>query len=147
MDSYRLKAVNDESEMPKVYSILKELRPKLSYSDFLSLYEKAHLSNGYEFVVIENENQIVAIMGYRIIFDFVHGKHLYIDDLVTTKSERSRGLGAKLLSYAEDLARQLNCRGLRLCTGVENTQGQRFYEHNGWQARAFAYKKIVEKTN
>lgn len=147
MDNYKIKALTEESEMPKVFSILKELRPKLSYPDFLFLYKKAHLSNGYELVFIENENEILALMGYRIIFDFVHGKHLYIDDLVTSEYQRSKGLGAKLLSYAEVVARQLNCKGLRLCTGVENKHGQRFYESNGWQARAIAYKKIVETTN
>jgi len=36
-------------------------------------------------------------MGYRLLHDFVHGRHLYIDDLVVTSRLRSSGLGAELL--------------------------------------------------
>ncbi len=83
-------------------------------------------------------------MGYRILFDFVHDKHLYIDDLVVASSLRSQGFGKQLLDFAEVEARRLGCRGLRLCTGVENEGGKRFYERSGWAPRALAYKKKLE---
>ncbi len=108
------------------------------------LFVKAHAADGYEIVAIERKRQIVAIMGYRILYDFAHGKHLYIDDLVSTEGQRSKGLGAHLLNYAEDLAKQLNCKGLRLCTGIKNEMGKKFYERNGWSLRAVAYKKKLE---
>jgi GNAT superfamily N-acetyltransferase len=58
-----------------------------------------------------------------------------------TASHRSQGLGAELLARAEKIARDLDCRGLRLCTGVENERGKAFYEREGWTARALAFKK------
>lgn len=99
------------------------------------------MCDGYEIIAIEAENEILAVMGYRILHDYVHGKHLYIDDLVSTKSYRSEGLGAKLLVYAEELAKELGCKVLRLCTGIDNELGKKFYERNGWSLRAVAYKK------
>jgi hypothetical protein len=44
-----------------------------------------------------------------------------------------------------DLAKELDCKGLRLCTGIENEQGKKFYERNGWSLRAVAYKKKLVK--
>jgi hypothetical protein len=44
---------------------------------------------------------LIAIMGYRILNDFVREKHLYIDGLVTTAKCRSSGMGATLLGFAE----------------------------------------------
>jgi GNAT superfamily N-acetyltransferase len=91
------------------------------------------------------DGKVIAVMGYRILFDFVHGKHLYIDDLVTTEACRSKGYGAQLLSFAERKAQRQGCQGLRLCTGVENENGKRFYERHGWNPRTLAYKKRVER--
>lgn len=141
MDHYQLTKVKDQNDLERFYPVMKELRKDLSFSDYLSIYENAHASDNYEIVAIEDKKQVLAVMGYRILHDYVHGKHLYIDDLVSTESQRSKGLGAKLLHYAEELARELGCKGLRLCTGIENELGKKFYERHGWNLRAVAYKK------
>ncbi len=80
-------------------------------------------------------------MGFRTLFDFVHGKHLYVDDLVTAEKHRSKGIGATLLQWAETEATNTGCRGLRLCTGIQNDTAKRFYEREGWHLRAVAFKK------
>ncbi len=133
--------VKNRSELEKCFPVMKELRPHLTFADFISIYEDAHRNDGYEIVAIEDDNNILAIMGYRILSDYVRGKHVYIDDLVSSESVRSKGLGAELLRYAEGVARDLNLKTLRLCTGIENDRGVSFYERNGWIKRAFAYTK------
>lgn len=136
--------VKNRQDLERIYPVMKELRKDLSYEDFLTIYDQAHEADGYEIVALEQGGQILAAMGYRILFDYVHYKHLYIDDLVSSEKYRSQGLGAKLLEYAEELAKQLECRGLRLCTGVDNDRGKKFYEKNNWQLRAIAFKKKIK---
>lgn len=80
-------------------------------------------------------------MGYRVLCDFVHGRHLYIDDLVTDENIRSKGYGATLLKEAEKIAQENGCTNLRLCTGIDNDRGKTFYEKNNWNLRAVVYKK------
>ncbi|MDZ4663078.1 MAG: GNAT family N-acetyltransferase [Pseudomonadota bacterium] len=134
------------SDLERCFPIIKELRPHLNINDYFSIYEQSHKSDGYEIIATEVDGKVLAVMGYRILFDYVRGKHMYVDDLVSTENSRSRGLGAELLNYAESMAKELNCSGLRLCTGIENEGGIKFYEKNGWTKRAFAYsKKIGEK--
>lgn len=135
-----LKALNREAVL-RCYPVLRELRTTLSEEAYLRIYEDAHTLNGYELLYVEEAGEVIAIMGYRILHDFVHGKHLYIDDLGVRSTHRSRGLGAKLLAHAEHLAREQGCRGLRLCTGVENLGAKKFYEREGWSPRAWAFKK------
>jgi GNAT superfamily N-acetyltransferase len=134
-----------DNELARGFTVMQELRPHLSLTDYLDIYRHAHASDGYEIIAVEiqdhNDVQIVALMGYRILWDFVRGKHLYVDDLITTESVRSRGLGAELLSIAEQEAKRHGCASLRLCTGIENEGGVRFYERNGWRKRSFAYVK------
>jgi hypothetical protein len=35
------------------------------------------------------------------------------------------------------------CPRLRLCTGIQNEKGKAFYERNGWNLRAVAYKTQI----
>ncbi len=82
-------------------------------------------------------------MGLRYLHNYVHKYHLYIDDLVVKKDIRSQGGGAILLEFAEDLAKAKSCTGLRLCTGIDNKEGIRFYERENRSARTLAYKKKI----
>ncbi len=130
-----------KSDLEKCYPIMKELRPHLSLAEYFEIYQQAHSRDDYEIVALEQEGKILAVMGYRVLSDFVRGKHLYIDDLVSSEKFRSKGLGAELLLYAEAIAPSLGCKVLRLCAGLENERGMTFYEKNGWTKRAYAYRK------
>ena len=88
--------LTDASELERAFPVLKELRPHLDFSDFKEIYEQARGSDGYRLVAIEKDEKFVALMGFRFLSDFVRGRHLYIDDLVSTESMRSKGYGADL---------------------------------------------------
>jgi ribosomal protein S18 acetylase RimI-like enzyme len=137
----RIFTAQSKADLERCFPVMKELRPHLSIEEFFSIYDQAHFADGYEIVAIEEQGQIMAVMGYRFLSDFVRGKHVYIDDLVATESARSLGMGAELLKFAEKIAAETQCKALRLCTGVENERGVRFYERNGWTKRAYAFAK------
>lgn len=132
--------VSNSQELELIFPVIRELRPHLDYAEFRKRLEGAQ-KGGYRLIGVPSENGFQAAMGYRIIEDFVHGRHLYVDDLIVTEEARSTGLGAQLLQLAEQLAREEKCEGLRLCTGIENERGKKFYEREGWTLRAVAYKK------
>jgi ribosomal protein S18 acetylase RimI-like enzyme len=134
----------EKADLERCYPVMRQLRPHLSLSEYLTIYEQAQKHDGYEIVALENEGTVMAVMGYRILYDFVRGKHVYIDDLVSSEEARSLGLGARLLKHAEEMAIQHQCKSLRLCTGLENEGGIRFYKKNGWTQRSYAFTK---KTN
>lgn len=125
------------------FTVLRELRPHLSFRDFMRVYRHAQRTDRYSVAALFIEEACVAVMGYRVLVDCAHGRHLYVDDLVTSAAFRGKGLGAKLLKYAETKAGALRCKSLRLCVGVENEGGKRFYEREGWRARSIAYKKVL----
>lgn len=110
MDNYQFTKAKDRNDLERFYPVMKELRTNLSFPDYLTIYDNAHATDGYEVVAIEDGKQVLAVMGYRVLHDYVHGKHLYIDDLVSTESQRSKGLGAKLLNHAEELAKELDAK-------------------------------------
>lgn len=136
--------LNSKEQLERGYKVLRELRTELSLSEFLAIYEQAKSRDGFQLMAAIDEDNIVGIMGYRVLFDFVHGKHLYIDDLVTTQAKRGSGIGAKLLQEAEKIAKEQGCLALRLCTGTANERGKKFYEREGWDLRSVAYKKKLK---
>lgn len=136
-----LKNLDTAAELEAAYMVLRELRADLSFESFNTIYRAARTADGYTIVGLLEGERCIAVMGYRVLHDYVHGKHLYIDDLAVTESRRSGGLGAKLLHHAEKVASDLKCTGLRLCTGTANTRGIQFYEREGWALRSVVYKK------
>ena len=120
------------------YPVLRELRPHVDEAAFFDVLQHA---SGYRLFGAFEEGRCVGVMGCRVLLDFVHGRHLYVDDLVVAEAVRSKGLGGKMLAFAEALARDEKCIGVRLCTGIENERGKAFYERHGYRLRAVAYKK------
>lgn len=133
---------HDPRSLAACYLVMRELRPHVSLENFMALVHEAAQRDGYKLVVALDQNEnMVGVVGYRLMYDLVHGKHIYVDDLVTSEAHRSKGIGALLLTYAEKEAQQLGCSGLRLCTGIDNDRGKTFYARNGWNLRAVVYKK------
>lgn len=141
----RIFTVTSKEDLDRCYEVVKELRPHLSHEEYLTIYKESQKADAYELIAVEENSQILAVMGYRFLTDFVRGKHVYIDDLVSTESVRSKGLGAELLKYAEQIAAENKCAGLRLCTGIENERAVNFYQREGWTKRAYAFTKKLNK--
>ena len=133
--------LENEAALAECFAVMRELRGHLSYDEFVSLVHQAAARDQYQLIAYYEGSLCIAVMGYRILYDLVHGRHLYIDDLVVTELQRNRGLGGILLDFAEEKAATLGCSSLRLCTGIDNEEGKRFYEKNEWRLRAVAYKK------
>ncbi len=135
-----IREIESIEEAKKHFPIIQEVRTHLDIETYLETLVAAR-EQGYKMLGLFEDNHCLAIMGYRMIVDFVHGKHLYIDDLVVTSKRRGQGLGPVLLSHAEELAKEQNCLQVRLCTGIDSQRAKNFYEKNNWNLRAVAYKK------
>lgn len=133
--------VTTPEQFETVYPLMKLLRPHVDWDNFMELYLSARRHDDYTMVAELDGDKPLGVMGYRVLYDYVHGKHLYIDDLVIAPEMRSKGLGAAMLKFAERVAKEKGCQGLRLCTGTENEAGIRFYQREGWTLRAHAFKK------
>lgn len=138
-----LRELETPEDRQRCYDVLQELRPRLTWTQFVCMNAMATARDEFRLVGLFEGQDCVAVMGYRVLYDFVHGKHVYVDDLVVTRRMRSRGVGAMLLAYAERRARELECDALRLCAGAENSAAVTFCERNGWKGGSIAFKKAT----
>jgi GNAT superfamily N-acetyltransferase len=67
---------------------------------------------------------------------------LYVDDLVTDESHRSKGYGQRLLKWLFNEARDAGCHSVQLDTGIQRKDAQRFYERERmrWSAHRYEWR-------
>ena len=72
----------------------------------------------------------MAVAGYRFMEMLFAGKTLYVDDLNTEETRRSRGYGKTLMDWLKR-RRGARCVQLQLDSGVQREQTHRFYFREG----------------
>jgi GNAT superfamily N-acetyltransferase len=108
-----------------------ELRPHLLAGEFVARVRRQQRDGGYQLGFLEDEDKIAqAAAGFRILENLPWGRFLYVDDLVTTGSSRSRGHGQALFDWLLARAREQNCAELHLDSGVQRFDAHRFYLRN-----------------
>lgn len=69
----------------------------------------------------------------------IHGRFLYVDDLVTDAEGRGQRHGERLLQALRELGRAEGCQQLVLDTALANALAQRFYFRSGLLARGLHF--------
>src|SRR5207248_3263672 len=110
----KIQIAETEDQIKEIFFVLRELRSTPSFQEVVHLWREAKARDGFQLAGCFIGEICVGIMGFRVLFDFTHGKHLYIDDLVVTQEKRSQGIGEFLLGFAEKIATENDCKGLRL---------------------------------
>lgn len=136
--------VEDEVLARTCFPLMHQLRPHLSSADeFVERWQRQARS-GYRLAAQFLDDEPVALTGFRIHENLVHGRHLYVDDLVADGAARSRGYGGRLFKYLIEAAKAEGCAKLLLDTPVANAGAHRFYYRQGLLITAFRFGLQVE---
>jgi GNAT superfamily N-acetyltransferase len=73
------------------------------------------------------------------VWDADEGAALYVHKLASSRSSAGRGVGARLLQWAQEFARRLGKRRLRLDTWDGNRKMRAYYERQGFRHVRDAY--------
>lgn len=122
--------VTTDAEIADCYEVMAELRPHVPRERFLPLVKSMH-ADGYRLACIREGGRVVAVAGYRISTNLFYGRNLYVDDLVTADSERSKGHGKSLLDWLKQLALDEGCDAFHLDSGVQRKRAHQFYLREG----------------
>ena len=138
-----VKSAKSDAEIAKCYEVLAELRPHIRRETFLNLVKEMG-QEGYRLAFIEDDEQVVAVAGYRVCTNLYMGKHLYVDDLVTSLKKRSHGYGARLIAWLDQEAGKAQCSFLVLDSGVHRGDAHRFYFNQGFTIACFNFSKHLK---
>jgi ribosomal protein S18 acetylase RimI-like enzyme len=139
-----IRTVDTEAEVVACYDLMRQLRPHLtSPHEFVERWRRQS-DAGYRLLAVWQGAKPLALAGYRVQDNLLHGPHFYVDDLVTDANLRSSGHGHALLERLKAEARALGCRKFVLDTPLTNTLGHRFYYREGLLATALRFNGSLD---
>lgn len=139
----RAGAVTAPAWLAKAEPLHRDLRPHLP-TDYAGTMSRVFASGGRLLLAADGE-VLVGLAVWRVLENTMFGRFLYVDDLVTDSTLRSRGVGKALLARCEAIAVELGCGELVLDSGVQRGPTHRFYFREGLTIRAFNFGKPLSR--
>lgn len=118
--------LESDTELDAVGEVLLQLRPQYDLTNLKSQIKKQQ-KTGYQIAYVTDNSGVLAVAGFVVGEKLAWGKHIYIDDLVTSESHRSTGAGSVLISWFKQYAKTNSCQQIHLDSGVQRFAAHRFY--------------------
>ncbi len=125
-----IRIATTDAEIAACYPVMRELRPHVGEEQFLPRV-RSQENAGYRLAYVQEQDSVVAVAGFRVGENMAWGHFLYVDDLVALPGHRSKGYGAKLLSWLKEQAAKEGCEQMHLDSGIQRKEAHRFYEREG----------------
>lgn len=122
--------------------VLQELRPHLTEQLLAQVIAEGG-PQGLRFTAVFTGERCVAVAGWRIIANTSAIRKLYVDDLSTSASVRSRGYGRMLLDELRERAVAAGCSSLDLDSGVQRFDAHRFYLRERMDIVAHHFRRLL----
>ncbi len=131
-----------DPRLADAWVIMAELRPQRDATAMDALYAQAH-PLGLRMTGRTVDRRVVAVAGWRVGVNLHLGRHLYVEDLVTSAPARSAGHGAALLAHLRAIAREEGCAVLHLDSGVQRHDAHRFYFREGLHISSHHFTEVL----
>jgi len=126
-----IRIASSEQDVLALAPVLLQLRPQYTTESLINQIKKQQL-DGYQVAFVEMDNAVVCVAGFVMNEKLAWGKCLYVDDLVTSETMRSRGAGKAMIYWLTRYAREEGCRELHLDSGMHRIDAHRFYDREGF---------------
>ena len=144
MRNARIAIAKTPEEIGRCHLVMRELRPLFHDPEQFVERVLRQQKEGYQLAFLESEGEICAVAGYRFLESLFSEKFLYVDDLVTRETDRSRGFGGKLLDWLIEQARKRSCENLELDSGVQRFDAHRFYFSKRMNISSYHFRIKIE---
>ncbi|MGE6204455.1 GNAT family N-acetyltransferase [Guptibacillus hwajinpoensis] len=137
-----IKEMTTKEHWREAFHVMKELRHHLDEVNYLALVEEAREKDSYRLFALYQDNQIVAVTGFKPMITLYYGRFVWVCDLVTSGQHRSKGYGEKLLSFVENWAMEHGYESVALSSGLQKKEAHRFYlEKMSYDQVSYVFKK------
>jgi L-amino acid N-acyltransferase YncA len=117
----------------------RQLRPQLP-EDYSKRMAEI-FATGVEMWIAVDATNVVGVAVFRVMENTHASRKLYVDDLVTDETQRSKGVGKLLLDGLTEEARRRGCQTIDLDSGAQRTDAHRFYFRERMVVRQFGFTK------
>lgn len=135
-----VRTLTTDEEILAARRVMRQLRPQIAEAAYLATVRRMMQTDGYLQAAVFEGDIVVAVAGYRFMEMLYAGKTLYVDDLNTDETRRSRGHGKMLMDWLKREAKQRGCVQLQLDSGVQREQTHRFYFREGLTINSYHFR-------
>ena len=128
---------NDRTNLLVLYKQLgKNIMPRETPA-LKKLWHEILEEKNHHIIVADENGQIISSCVCVIVPNLTHEQRPYalIENVITDKARRRKGLATVCLNYAKTIARKNNCYKLMLLTGAKTEGAMRFYEAAGFNKK------------
>lgn len=127
---------NDYEGLMKLYMQLHNNPMPKETNEIVELWNRIIDDKNHHIIVAEEDGMIVSSCVCIIIPNLTHNQQSYafIENVITDKNYRRKGLATKCLNYAKDIALKENCYKLMLLTGSKKESILNFYRQAGYNS-------------
>ena len=104
--AYDIRALDDEAAIRAAWPVVAQLRPHLDADALVAQLQRQMAESGFRAHALHDAGVPRAYAGWRVHENLVYGRHMYVDDLVTDETVRSRGYGKAMLDWLKAEARR-----------------------------------------
>ena len=138
----QVKLADSDADLRRCFPVIQQLRTHFEQEETFVTQARRQMANErWRLAFVEDEGEVVALAGFRLLEALHSGKTLYVDDLVTREDRRSKGHGETLMQWLEDRARKAGCQTFSLDSGTQRTAAHRFYFRMGMTISSFHFAK------
>jgi GNAT superfamily N-acetyltransferase len=134
------------ADFDEILPLLRQLWPArpLDVPAARAIFEQGLASDRRAYFCACQGDKIVGV-GTLIVRDclWLQGDIGYLCDLVVDETQRGRGIGTALVEKAAEIAKARGCLRLELDSGFHRSEAHRFYEHRGFEKRAFLFSRVL----
>jgi GNAT superfamily N-acetyltransferase len=135
-----VRLADSDADLRRCFAVMTHLRPH-DEEAFVAQARRQMANDRWRLAYVEDEGEVVAVAGFRLLECLATGKTLYVDDLVTHQDRRSKGHGATLMRWLEERARTAGCQTFSLDSGTHRSGAHRFYFRMGMTIPSFHFAK------
>jgi GNAT superfamily N-acetyltransferase len=137
-----VRLADSDADLHRCFPVIRQLRTHFDQAETFVMQARRQMANEHwRLAYVEDEDEVVALAGFRLLECLHTGRTLYVDDLVTREDRRSKGHGETLMRWLEDRARKAGCQTFSLDSGTQRTGAHRFYFRMGMVIPSFHFAK------
>ncbi|MFD1361160.1 GNAT family N-acetyltransferase [Lentibacillus salinarum] len=145
MNTLTVNELQSQKEILKAFPIMNQLRTHLDEATYLNLVTEAKEKDMYRLFALYDQEEIVAVTGFKPMITLYYGRFVWVCDLVTNSSKRSNGYGERILSYVHKWAKENGYESVALSSGLKRIDAHRFYEERmDYDKVSYVFKKPLD---
>lgn len=128
--------IDDFDGLSALYTHLHNNKPIPETENNFNIWKDIIADKNHHIIVAEENGKIVSSCVCVIIPNLTHNQQPYalIENVVTDKEYRKKGLASQCLSFAKKTAMDNNCYKMMLLTGSKKRATHKFYLKNGYNS-------------